>query len=863
VRVAAQFRPGTRAFWGTTYALDLTLFDQYLLRQLGGPPLNAVVLADHWKLSQMWDRLEPEQHYLARQANRVYLLRGMQLRGGGAFHPKTFLFARRDEATLLIGSGNLTRSGLDAGKEAFASFSTATDEGLSTLRAWGRWIGRLVDRADDEQLSQRFATLREQCLWMTGPAVPSPFAVNDERPLFEQFVEQLPGRVDELHVSAPYYDRDAKALAEAIRQTQPKRLHLYFGLATSVHGPALAGVLDEADCDVRLHRFEPPTFVHAKLVGAVCGKQGLLLGGSPNLSRAALTLTHAGTSHGNCEVALMRRGSAEEVRSPFLTSGMDLIDLPAAHLHDLEFDSGDPAEGRPAVALRRASWRKDGRIAVTADPEPQPTQRLAWVAGSASLDGPVTGDALAESNEPPLLAWLVDEAGETISNAVAIDDPNALDRSLASRDPSRDRPGELHEQDAETPLGRLMSWLHQQCIFDLDDTPAARRAQGAQDEAPEEDSTDFWDRLFSEELDYDPRTQNYRRMGPTVMPIGHDLFRELEIMLAKAPLDHPVLRLIMGGPTGPQQPGEDPPGGSGVTWTLEARQRVRVTNVLSRWCRAVSDPRHALLRPDAPAANYQALVSVLVNAWAEHALDDDRLMRLTNELFGAFLGDGKSPGFLGRADEQLRATVLLQVDDAIREWAAGLAYLALRPQTPWHEVVYDWQPYLRRGLIDSNVMVVGERTTIFVARVVGEEVGQRQIEDVLLARAEYIDEEKWCEGLAEALGLQRVSLRTISNPAAPLRIRLDGVTEPLTDSRVVEAALNAMRFRKADAIGVEIDGFVAVLRPGYPPVAKLGPDAGAKTVRSPIVITRERLDAIERQGGALSELLGLATADTA
>ena len=85
MRVAAQFRPGTRAFWGTTYALDLTLFDQYLFRQLGGPPLNAVLLADHWKLSEMWAGLTPEQHYLARQANRVYLLRGVQLRGGGAF----------------------------------------------------------------------------------------------------------------------------------------------------------------------------------------------------------------------------------------------------------------------------------------------------------------------------------------------------------------------------------------------------------------------------------------------------------------------------------------------------------------------------------------------------------------------------------------------------------------------------------------------------------------------------------------------------------------------------------------------------------------------------------------------------------
>ncbi|WP_028061001.1 phospholipase D-like domain-containing protein [Candidatus Solirubrobacter pratensis] len=862
MKVAAHFRPGTRAFWGTTYALELTLFDQYLLRQLGGPPLNVVVLADHWKLSQMWDRLEPDEHYLARQANRVYLLRGVQLPGGGAFHPKTFLFARRDEATLVIGSGNLTRSGLDAGKEVFTSFDTSTDEGLATLRAWARWIGWLVDNADDEQLSRRFTALREQSPWMPGPVGPTPFAVNDEQPLLEQFVEQLPGTVDELHVSAPYYDRDALALAGVLGRTSPKRLHLYLGLATSVHGPSLAGVLQAAGCDVHLHRFEPATFVHAKLVGAVCGDQGLLLCGSPNLSRAALTLTHADASRGNCEVALIRRGSADQVRHPFLSSGLELIDVPTDHLHDLKFDSDDPAEGRPIVALRRATWRKDGRIAITAEPEPEPGQQLAWAHGTTPLDGNLSNEALADHDEPPRLAWLADRDGEIVSNAVAIDDPNALDRSLASRDPSRDRPGEMHEQDAETPLGRLMGWLHQQCIFDIDETPAARRAQGAQDEAPEEESTDFWDRLISEELNYDPRTQNYRRIGPTVMPIGHDLFRELEIMLAKAPLDHPVLRLITGAPTG-EPPPEGDDGPTGVSWSLEARQRVRVTNVLSRWCRAVSDPRHALLRPDAPAANYQALVSVLVTAWAEGALDEDRLVRLAGELFGAFLGDGKSPGFLGRADEQLRATVLYQLDDAVSEWAAALAYLALRPHRPWKSIVYEWQPYLRRGLIDSNVMSVGERTGELVGRVLGEEHDQREIEDVLLARAEYLDEEKWCEGLAETLGLRRVALRNIGNEHVPLRIIIDGIKDPLADPRVVEAALNAMRFRKTEAIGIEAGDCVAVLRPGHPAVARMGSMAGGTRLKSTVVITADRLAAIERQGGALSELLGLQTAAAA
>jgi hypothetical protein len=247
---------------------------------------------------------------------------------------------------------------------------------------------------------------------------------------------------------------------------------------------------------------------------------------------------------------------------------------------------------------------------------------------------------------------------------------------------------------------------------------------------------------------------------------------------------------------------------------------------------------------------------VLVAAWVEKALDEDRLARLAGELFRAFLGDGKSPGFLGRADEDLRETVLHQLDEAVREWAAGVAYLVLRPERPWRSIVYDWQPHLRVGLIDSDVMVVGDRTVELVRRALGQEVPANDIEDVLLVRAEYLDEDRWCQNLAEQVGLPHIALRTVSNVHVPLRIRIDGIADPLTDPRVIEATMHAMRFRKASAIGIEAGGCVAVLQPGRPAIARIGNGAGT-VVKSDVVITSERLAAIERQGGALSDLLAL------
>src|ERR1044072_9190970 len=106
--------------WATTYQFDLKLFDQFLLRRLGNAPLNAAVLCDENRVSDALVSLADVDFHVAPSPTRRYLLRGVRLPSGGRFHPKTYLFASARKTILLVGSGNLTRSGLDRGREAFA-----------------------------------------------------------------------------------------------------------------------------------------------------------------------------------------------------------------------------------------------------------------------------------------------------------------------------------------------------------------------------------------------------------------------------------------------------------------------------------------------------------------------------------------------------------------------------------------------------------------------------------------------------------------------------------------------------------------------------------------------------------------------
>src|SRR5207249_5555990 len=64
--------------------------------------------------------------------------------------------------------------------------------------------------------------------------------------------------------------------------------HLYVCHRLSVDGSALGQLLQRLDCDVKLWRFEPDHFLHAKLIGVIWGDEGRMLSGSANLSRAAM-----------------------------------------------------------------------------------------------------------------------------------------------------------------------------------------------------------------------------------------------------------------------------------------------------------------------------------------------------------------------------------------------------------------------------------------------------------------------------------------------------------------------------------------------------------------------------------------------
>jgi len=259
--IAELFRADCVALWATTFNLDLALFDEYLLGRLGEPLLNAVVLADRDRLDETLRAVPRERIDLLGPVNRRWLLRGARV-GFGRFHPKSYLAVTPRSAQLLVGSGNLSTNGIDAGREVFTPFLAGTSHGDAAIGTWLRWMQRLIDAVDDTVLAERFTDLQERLPKSSGPApvADSPLWHNLDRSLHQQLCDTVLAHVDtieELIVTAPYYDENGEALGRLTERLQPKRLTLYLTSSTKVDGSKLAARLAGTGVRVDILNYTP------------------------------------------------------------------------------------------------------------------------------------------------------------------------------------------------------------------------------------------------------------------------------------------------------------------------------------------------------------------------------------------------------------------------------------------------------------------------------------------------------------------------------------------------------------------------------------------------------------------------------
>jgi hypothetical protein len=798
VKIARSFNGRWTSFFATTYSVELEFFDEYLFRRLGEPPLSATILADARTHARLWATGGDVLRRL-RRVNRDYLLRPV-LFGTGAFHPKTYLLGNATEGTLLVGSGNLTLGGVERGHEVFTQFHSGEPKDVGSIRGWRQWMEGIVERLDDHEVTYRWLRLRKECGdWLEGEPVGSQFVATGDQSILDQLAMAIDPPVDELHVMAPFYDRDALALAALIDRFHPRRLLVYVGARTSVHGPALAAIISGFDGQAVLNQIEPLEFVHAKLIGIVTGTKGNLLLGSANLSRAALL----GTSElwANVEAGVLVDLTADEMRQAFLPPGSSWTKASLDSVAELEFAADQRPLGFP-VHLTSAWPEPDGHITIEFAGELPATAELTAGGEGQPLDSNTTVAPLALPAERGVLAWLRASDGSDLSNRVPLDDRRRLSSWLEERAEAGARPSGLDSGDFETPVGQMLLRLHESCIFDIDETPALARAGGLT--GPEvEGQSASWEELeellAKEELARDPRVEHYRRGPMYGLPDDDDVLGLLRLMLDRAPGER-GLHLVGGGQEKPPTPDPQP----GKRWTPSQRLRVRLFNVLQRWSLALADPRFVWIDPTASVRNYAALLVADAECWEQEHLPEERVVRLMGTLLGSFIRTERSRGYLLSLSDEEQQRALDRLSAEARALNAALVYCALRPSAKWRDYLFEWQPALVAG-VNLGVFDVGPKSCDVVERLIDKRVHEDEIRDRIKWAAAYIDDERWAARQERDLGFDSVRLTKLDfSRRFGVTLEVSGGEATLDDSQLVSLVRQALAYRKTDGAIVEL-----------------------------------------------------------
>jgi hypothetical protein len=842
MKVAGSFNGRWTSFFATTYSMELEFFDEYLFRRLGEPPLNATVLADAGKHAGLWSGGDDQTRRL-RRANRDYLLRPV-LFGTGAFHPKTYMFGNASEGVLLVGSGNLTMSGVERGREVFSVFRSARPDDLGSIRGWRQWMDGIVEQVADEEVRFRWLRLRRECGdWLEGDTAGSYFIGTGERSILDQFADGVDGKVDELHVMAPFYDREALALKALLNRFRPARLNVYIGARTSVHGPALAGVVSAFSGQASVLELDPPEFVHAKLIGVIAGERGRMLVGSANLSQAALL--GANDSWANVEACVAVELSARETQEAFLPPEHCWQATSLDRVFELEFRA-DEVPGFP-VHLKAAWPEQDGRITINAAGTIPSDAELTVGGDGQPIKEATTVAPSAFPGEGGVLVWLRAADGSDLSNRCPLDDRRRLGSWLEQRNERGDRPRELDNSDFETPVGRMLLRLHEACIFDIDDTPALVRAGGLTEQEAEEQKNsweELEDLLAKEELARDPRIPNYPRDTGLGLLEDDDVLALLRLMLDRAPAER-TLRLV-GGEL------HEPPTSAGTPWTPTQRLRVRLFNVLQRWSLALADPRFVWIDLAAPVRNYAALLVADAECWEQGHLPEDRVIRLVGTLLGSFIRTDRSRGYLVSLSEDERQRVLGRLTPEARALGAALVYSALRPAAKWPDHLFEWQPALVAGL-QFGVFDVSSESCDVIERLTGMRPNVNEVQGRLEWAATYTDDEHWAQSQQRRLAFQRVRLthRRVSHGFG-VTLAVSGGDASLNDAALVSLVRQALAYRRTSGAIVELGEQIRLsVKLGEPVWARVNEE----TLCTPWAIDLDGLAELERQGVSFASVL--------
>lgn len=384
-------RGGYEASLITTYNATLPFYEEVLLRKLVSAGCrHNVVLMDRQQCAVAW----ASQATRPRSAGYAYTL--LPIGVSGAFHPKICLLLGAKKASILIGSHNLTLSGLGINREMtnWIEVGGVKDgEGAAILRSlWQMlrvWISLEHGKVPAPIMESALAISR-----FVTPLIPDslPTVVQStllgqgagSRSLIDQVAEHLTAPVRRIAVLGAFFDSKLLLIQELNRRWPEAEVVVGIDPETVQH-PGACNVEGVRHVDVSKLWGSQIRYLHAKVFYFECDHSAgdVFVSGSANPSRPAWM---GGEGVGNVEVVLLRRGdlARETAKSTWMSR---LFYLP-------ELDEEAFVQIRQRNLLQETTCQEEGLPILSGVSGPQGLICIA----ARGTDRNVTGAVLLDTN---------------------------------------------------------------------------------------------------------------------------------------------------------------------------------------------------------------------------------------------------------------------------------------------------------------------------------------------------------------------------------------------------------------------------------------------------------------------------------
>lgn len=301
----------------TCYSFDFSLFEERVLPTLRLADIkNVNVLADGHFLEMAQETTTGKEF----KHNRTYNF--LPIYETGVFHPKIMLLTGKKHGLLIIGSGNITSSGLNTNDEIWGAFhlDNIGNENAPLLGAVWHYLQPFLNQSLGF-VPQKIEWIRKHSPWLEelpiadswiniqSLGIEAKFVSNTEQAsTYRQLIDNVPNKnIEQITVVSPYYDRSGTQLIQLKKHFNPSRFKCMVdpksGLLPTEVSTEGIDFYNWADCKKDYE--ETYNRLHAKLIHFQDKENEYVLLGSANMTVAAMGT--ADNKAANAEAGILLR----------------------------------------------------------------------------------------------------------------------------------------------------------------------------------------------------------------------------------------------------------------------------------------------------------------------------------------------------------------------------------------------------------------------------------------------------------------------------------------------------------------------------------------------------------------------------